>query len=94
MPSKDTQFVKGQSGNKKGRPKGSKNKVSKRVLNAIYKGLEDADVSLKLLKDKDLAAFWRIAAAQIPKDLDVNHSGNLSVSVIAYQDDDGDEQSD
>lgn len=88
MPSKDTQFVKGQSGNKKGRPKGSKNKVSKRVLNAIYRSLEDADESLKLLKSEDLAAFWRIAAAQVPKDLDVNHSGELNVSVVAYIDDD------
>ena len=87
MPSKDTQFVKGQSGNKKGRPKGSKNKVSKKVLNAIYRALDDADDSLNQLKDKDLAAFWRIAAAQVPKDLDVNHSGNINISVIDYQDD-------
>ena len=90
MPSKDTQFVKGQSGNKKGRPKGSKNKVSKRVLNAIYKSLEDADESLKLLKSEALAAYWRIAAAQIPKDLDVKHSGDLAIQVVQYSDDDGD----
>ncbi len=86
MPKEDTQFKKGNKGG--GRKKGSKNKVSKRVLNAIYRALEDADESRKLLKDKELAAFWRIAAAQIPKDLDVNLSGNVSVTVVDYQDDD------
>ncbi len=70
-----------------GRVKGSKNKVSKRVLNALFENLKDAPESLKLLKGKDLAAFWRIAAAQIPKDLDVNHSGNINISVVDYQED-------
>lgn len=71
-----------------GRKKGSKNKVSKRVLNALFEALEDAPESLKLLKAEDLAAFWRIAAAQIPKDLDVNHTGAINVSVVDYAEDD------
>ena len=87
MASKDTQFKKGNKAGK-GRKKGSKNKVSKRVLNAIYKSLEDADESLKLLKDEDLATYWRIVAAQIPKDLDINNSGNISVTVVHYSEDD------
>lgn len=87
MPSSDTQFKPGHKRGR-GRKKGSKNKVSKRVLNAIYKSLDDADESLKLLKDKDLAAYWRIVAAQIPKDLDINHSGNISVTVVNYSEDD------
>ena len=87
MPSSDTQFKPGHKRGK-GRKKGSKNKVSKRVLNAIYKALEDADESINLLKGKDVAAFWRIAAAQVPKDLDINHSGNISISVIDYSEDD------
>lgn len=87
MPREDTQFKPGHKLGK-GRKKGSKNKVSKRVLNALYKSLEDADDSLKLLKGKDLAAFWRIAAAQIPKDLDVRHSGDVTVQVVNYEDTD------
>ena len=87
MASKDTQFKKGNGGGP-GRPKGSKNKVSKRVLNAIYKSLEDADDSLNLLKKEDLAAYWRIASAQIAKDLDINYSGDISVTIVDYQDDD------
>ena len=87
MGSKDTQFKKGNGGGP-GRPKGSKNKVSKRVLNAIYKSLEDADESLNLLKSEDLAAYWRIAAAQIAKDLDINYSGDISVTIVDYSEDD------
>ncbi len=87
MGSKDTQFKKGNGGGP-GRPKGSKNKVSKRVLDAIYKSLEDADESFNLLKKEDLAAYWRIAAAQIAKDLDINYSGDISVTIVDYEDDD------
>ena len=87
MPSSDTQFKPGHK-LAKGRKKGSKNRVSKRVLNAIYRSLEDADESLNLLKSEDLAAFWRIAAAQIPKDLDVKHSGDVNVSIVDYKPDD------
>ncbi len=92
MPREDTQFKKGHKG--PGRPKGSKNKVSKRVLNAIYKSLEDADESLSLLKDKDLAAFWRIAAAQIPKDFDIKNSGDITVEIVHFSDIDKDDQAD
>ncbi len=87
MGSKDTQFKKGNGGGP-GRPKGSKNKVSKRVLDAIYKSLEDADESLNLLKSEDRAAYWRIAAAQIAKDLDINYSGDISVTIVDYSEDD------
>ncbi len=86
MPREDTQFKKGHKS--PGRPKGSKNKVSKRVLDAIYKSLEDADTSLNLLKKADLAAYWRIAAAQIAKDLDINYSGDISVTIVDYSEDD------
>jgi len=84
MPSSDTQFKKGN----KGRRSGSKNRISKVALNAIYKDLrENAGASIELLRDKDLATYWRVIAGLIPKDLDINHSGNLNVSVIAYEDD-------
>ena len=84
-PNKATQFKKGEGGRKKG----SKNKISRVALNAIYRDLQDnAGDSIELLRDKDLSTYWRVIAGLIPKDLDINHSGNLNVSVIAYQDDD------
>ena len=85
MPSSDTQFKKGN----KGRKKGSKNKISRVALNAIYRDLQDnAGDSIKLLRDTDLSTYWRVIAGLIPKDLDINHSGNINISVIDYQDDD------
>lgn len=86
MPSSDTQFKPGNKAGK-GRKKGSKNKVSKRVLDAIYKSLADADITIEDLKNKDLAAYWRIAAGQVPKDIDVGVSGGVSVRVVNYEDD-------
>ena len=55
-----------------------KNKVSKRVLNAIYKSLEDADESLNLLKSEDLAAYRRVIAGLIRKD---------TIQTVNYEDD-------
>ena len=86
MPKEDTQFKKGNKYG--GRKKGSKNKVSKRVLDAIYKSLEDADESFNLLKKEDLAAYWRIASAHIAKDLDINYSGDVSITIVDYSEDD------
>ena len=86
MPREDTQFKKGHKGG--GRKKGSKNKISKVALNAIYRDLQDnAGDSIELLRDKDLSTYWRVIAGLIPKDLDINHSGNISITVVDYVDD-------
>jgi lysophospholipid acyltransferase (LPLAT)-like uncharacterized protein len=70
MPREDTQFKPGHK-RSKGRPRGSKNKISKRALNAIYKSLEDAEDDIEILKDMDKATYWRIVAGLIPKDIDL-----------------------
>ena len=87
MPSSDTQFKPGHK-HGKGRKKGSKNKISKVALNAIYRDLTDnAGDSIVLLRDTDLSTYWRVIAGLIPKDLDIKHSGNINISVIDYHDD-------
>ena len=86
MPKEDTQFKKGNKCG--GRKKGSKNKISKVALNAIYRDLQDnAGDSIELLRNTDLSTYWRVIVGLIPKDLDINHSGNLNVTVVDYQDD-------
>ena len=72
MPRSDTQFRPGQSGNPKGRPKGSRNKINQRtleLLRALTKGQDGAD-SLKKLRDDDPTAFWRIVAGLLPKQVE------------------------
>ena len=72
MARKDTQFKKGNKQGK-GRPKGSKNKISKRVLDAAYKSLgEDAFEYMDMLKDTDLSTYWRLMFGLIPKDIDLH----------------------
>ena len=88
MPSSDTQFKKGNKAGK-GRKKGTKNKISKVALNAIYRDLTDnAGDSIELLRDTDLSTYWRVIAGLIPKDLDVKYSGDVSVRVVQYSEDD------
>ena len=88
MSNKDTQFKPGNKAGK-GRKKGSKNKISKVVLNAIYRDLTDnAGDSIELLRETDLSTYWRVIAGLIPKDLDVKYSGDVSVRVVQYGEDD------
>ena len=79
-----TTFRKGQGG----RPKGARNKFAQ----AFIKDVADSwkkngpDVLEKLKKDKP-EVYAKIAGGLIPKDIDVQHSGNINVSVVDYKED-------
>ena len=77
-------FKKGQGG----RPKGARNKVTKIYLDAL--AATDVDGVLEVVEKLKVSrpdAYLKLLGALVPKDLDINHSGSLSVSVIDYQDD-------
>ena len=84
MASSDTQFQKGSAGGP-GRPKGAKNKITKAYLKALSVDFlaNKVEVLEKLRKD-ELPVYARLVAQLVPKDLDINHSGNISISVIDY----------
>ena len=85
MPCEDTQFKKGHSG----RPKGARNKVTKLYLDAVAESFaKNGPEVLEIIKEKRPDVYMKLVAALVPKDLDVNHSGDLNVYVVAYQDDD------
>ena len=88
MPREDTQFKPGQSGNRKGRPKGSRNKLTKAYLRALKADFlpNQKEVFENLRKDH-LPIYGRMIGALVPKDVDVNHSGGVSVRVVKYSDD-------
>ena len=87
MASKDTKFKKGHPGGP-GRPKGARNKVTDIYLDALASTTTDDVLQVvEKLKVSRPDAYLKLLSALVPRDLDINHSGNLSVSVIDYKDD-------
>jgi len=86
MGSKDTQFKKGNGGGP-GRPKGAKNKLAKAYLKDLHEVyLEGGKEALKQVKEERPEGFLSLVARLLPKDLDVNHSGDITLQVVNYED--------
>ncbi len=86
MASKNTQFQKGNGGGP-GRPKGAKNKLAKAYLKDLHEVyLEGGKEALKQVKDERPEGFLSLVARLLPKDLDVKHSGDITVQVVNYED--------
>ena len=91
MGSKATQFQTGHSGGP-GRPKGSKNKLAESYLQDLYEHyLEEGQAAIKRVCEERPDVYIQLIARLIPKDLDINHSGNVSVRVVNYADESKDE---
>jgi len=70
---KETSFKPGESGNLAGRPKGTRNKFSEVFLKDFLSSWEEGGIdALKKVRDEDPAAFLRVAASLLPKDINVN----------------------
>ncbi len=83
MPSSDTQFKKGHSG----RPKGAKNKLAKAYLKDLHEVyLDGGKEALKQVKEERPEGFLSLVARLLPKDLDVKHSGDITLQVVNYED--------
>jgi len=89
MPSSDTQFKKGHPG----RPKGAKNKLAKAYLKDLHEiYLDGGKEALRKVMEERPDGFLNLVARLLPKDLDVKHSGDVTIQIIDYQD--KDEQAD
>ena len=87
MPSKDTQFKKGKSGNPNGRKKGSRNKITEAWLKALGADfIPNKAQVFKDLRESDLSTYARLIAALVPKDWDVKNSGDVTVQIVKYAD--------
>jgi hypothetical protein len=92
MGSKDTQFKKGNGGGP-GRPKGAKNKLAKAYLNDLHEIYLDGgkDALEQVMKEKP-DGFLSLVARLLPKDLDLKHSGDVSIRVVDYADEQDDDE--
>lgn len=75
---------KGEVRNPKGRPKGSKNKISKAILDATLEVIKESpSEELRMLRDQKPDVFWRLAYGLIPKDIDhtLEYSGKTEKKI-------------
>ena len=87
MPKSDTQFKPGKSGNPSGREKGSRNKITKRYLDKLAKHFNEHGVAVldEVRKDKP-DVYLKLVAQLVPKDFDVNHSGDMELKLVSFLD--------
>ena len=84
-------FKPGQSGNPKGRAKGSKNKITKAFLKALTEDfLEHGEEVLERVRKESPDVYLRLVAQLVPRDIDVKHSGDVNVQVVNYSEDQAD----
>lgn len=76
---KGYQFVKGQSGNPGGRPKGSKS--LKTFAREYLETLPDEE-KIEFLKTLPTEIVWKMAEGNPKQDTDVKHEGNIQVTGI------------
>ena len=83
MARSDTQFKSGSTSN--GRPKGARNKFSQAFIKDFAKNWkENGPQAIDKLRETKLEAYVKTGASLVPKDLDVNLTGNINISVIDY----------
>ncbi len=87
MPSEETQFKPGQSGNPKGRPKGSRNKLSEAFLQALSDDFEvhgvDAIVAVRIDKPE---AYLSTIGKLMPKLMELSGpDGEPVATVLNYK---------
>ena len=79
------QFKKGHT-KSKGRPKGARNKLTTAYIKLLRDTFEGrGESALANVKDD---MFLKLVGQLVPKDVDVKHSGDVTINIVDYQDDD------
>lgn len=77
-PDFSTRFKPGQSGNPKGRKAGSRNALSEAFISALNQDFEKHGVAvIQAVREDDPAAYLKIIASIVPKDLNINPGRTL-----------------
>ena len=93
MPRTDTQFKKGHKG--PGRPKGARNKFSEDFVEGFAADFEEHGAEVfALVRIEQPGVYRKLAAMLVPKDFNLKHSGDVTVNLVNYSDEDKDAQAD
>ena len=86
MPSLDTQFKKGHT-KSGGRKRGARNKLTNAWIKNLYEIYQDGGKEkLRQAMEDRPDVVMKYIAALVPKDLDVKHSGDVTINIVDYQD--------
>ena len=87
MPSVDTQFKKGRT-KTGGRKKGTRDKIVETYLSLLSAAQDNRGVeALDKAIDSHPDVLLKLLSALVPKDLDVKHSGDVTIQIVDYKDD-------
>lgn len=74
-------FQKGQSGNPKGRPKGARQKLTEAFIKALSVDFcKHGKKTLETVRKDDPAAYCKIVAQLVPKEVEATIDGDLKVT--------------
>jgi len=83
VPREDGQFKAGNPG----RPKGSRNKITKEFLDALAADFEiHGAVVIEKVRRERPDVYLKLIAQLVPRDWDVRHSGNLNIELVSFKD--------
>lgn len=78
-----TPWKPGQSGNPKGRPKGSRNKLSEAFVSDLYQLWQEGGVALmRAAAMKSPVAMVQVVASLVPKDFNLKHEAGPSFRAL------------
>lgn len=84
MPKEDTQFQPGQSGNPKGRPKGSRNKLSDAFLKTLADDFEEHGVeTVQRLRSEKPEVYVNAIGRLMPKLMELSGPDGADIAVVS-----------